>query len=385
MRAADARRAASTITSSSIRLSFAGGQVDCTMKTSRPRTFSISSILISPSLKRPTDARPSGICRLRSMSCDNAGVALPANSASVSLVLIRVCAARPLPPASTCELAGVEGFEPPNGGIKTRCLTTWRHPSASARAENSAGAHLTAASGAPSALPKLFVHRRAVQAARDEAHPAVRHARRQPLSFGCAAAGGKDTRPGAGELGAPFASEPIDRRRHLGQTRAHYRLAIVVPARLKKGAYCDEGGISCQFRALEHLSGADTHTRIDDDVPGFRERNRGQALPDPFRPGRETSNENRHIRAERECQAGKIVEAQTAAPQLVQCEKRRRGIRAAAPQPPTLRDALVYPQVGALPRAAHPLQGKSRPERKVGVRSYPGGTHRPFDQPIRPQ
>jgi hypothetical protein len=22
----------------------------------------------------------------------------------------------------------VEGFEPPNGGTKTRCLTTWRHP-----------------------------------------------------------------------------------------------------------------------------------------------------------------------------------------------------------------------------------------------------------------
>jgi integrase len=27
------------------------------------------------------------------------------------------------------ELAGVAGFEPTNGGIKTRCLTTWRHPS----------------------------------------------------------------------------------------------------------------------------------------------------------------------------------------------------------------------------------------------------------------
>ena len=26
------------------------------------------------------------------------------------------------------KLAGVEGFEPPNGGIKTRCLTAWRHP-----------------------------------------------------------------------------------------------------------------------------------------------------------------------------------------------------------------------------------------------------------------
>src|SRR5215475_3187840 len=100
------------------------------------------------------------------MSCDNAGVALPANSASVSLVLINLCAARSLSPASACELAGVEGFEPPNGGIKTRCLTTWRHPSTLARAENSAGANLTAASGSPSALPELFVHRRGVQADR---------------------------------------------------------------------------------------------------------------------------------------------------------------------------------------------------------------------------
>ncbi len=25
---------------------------------------------------------------------------------------------------------GVEGFEPPNGGTKNRCLTTWRHPRA---------------------------------------------------------------------------------------------------------------------------------------------------------------------------------------------------------------------------------------------------------------
>jgi hypothetical protein len=30
-----------------------------------------------------------------------------------------------LPPK---KMAGVEGFEPPYGGIKTRCLTAWRHP-----------------------------------------------------------------------------------------------------------------------------------------------------------------------------------------------------------------------------------------------------------------
>ena len=36
-----------------------GGHVGCTMNTSRPRTFSMISTLISPSLKRPTAMRPS--------------------------------------------------------------------------------------------------------------------------------------------------------------------------------------------------------------------------------------------------------------------------------------------------------------------------------------
>jgi hypothetical protein len=67
MCAADARLHASAMISSSIRLSFTGGQVGCTMKTSLPRTFSMISTLTSPSLKRPTNARPT----------------LPANSARV--------------------------------------------------------------------------------------------------------------------------------------------------------------------------------------------------------------------------------------------------------------------------------------------------------------
>src|SRR5690349_3895768 len=166
MRAAEARRAASTITSSSIRLSLAGGHVDCTMNTSRPRTFSISSTLISPSLKRPTYARPSGVCRLRAMSCANAGVALPANSASVSLgVLILYARRAAFRTLALAGLAGVEGFEPPNGGIKTRCLTTWRHPNCltvRARAE--------------------FIQQgRLVQPARDERTPLIRHPRRHAL------------------------------------------------------------------------------------------------------------------------------------------------------------------------------------------------------------
>src|SRR6516225_1605542 len=233
MRAADARRAASTMTNSSISVSFAGGQVDCTMKTSRPRTFSISSTFISPSLKRPTYARPSGICRLRAMSCDNAGVALPANSASVSLVLISLCAVRSLPTASACELAGVEGFEPPNGGIKTRCLTTWRHPSTLACAEHSAGAHLTAASVSLPVLPEERVHRRSVEAPCDEAHPAIGHARREPFSVRRARPHREDARAGAGQPRITLVREPVERRRYLRRACPNHRLAIVAPTRLK--------------------------------------------------------------------------------------------------------------------------------------------------------
>ena len=66
---------------SSIKLSFDGGQVGCTRNTSRPRTFSINSTLTSPSLNRPTYARPSGTCRWRVISCAKSGFALPENTA----------------------------------------------------------------------------------------------------------------------------------------------------------------------------------------------------------------------------------------------------------------------------------------------------------------
>ena len=99
MRRAEARRQASTITSNSIRLSLVGGQVGCTMNTSRPRTFSLISTLTSPSLNRPTLARPTGKCRWRAMSCANAGLALPLNSARVSASTIRV------PSVASCPIA----------------------------------------------------------------------------------------------------------------------------------------------------------------------------------------------------------------------------------------------------------------------------------------
>src|SRR5438045_943211 len=181
------------------------------MNTSRPRTFSISSMLTSPSLKRPTNARPSEICRLRAISCASAGLALPANSASVSLVLMlsALCAIStalaPCPRASRAglmKLAGVEGFEPPNGGIKTRCLTTWRHPSicppaASWRARILQPPHVCRPCLSSSCTGELFrpratklLQRSGTRAARRSASLALPHALKthEPVPVRCAGA-----------------------------------------------------------------------------------------------------------------------------------------------------------------------------------------------------
>ena len=49
-----------------------------------PRMFSSISTSISPSLKRPTWALASGVCRIRAMSCASLGFALPENIAIVA-------------------------------------------------------------------------------------------------------------------------------------------------------------------------------------------------------------------------------------------------------------------------------------------------------------
>ena len=54
MREALARRTASVMMKNSIRLWLVGGQVDCTMKTSSPRTFSSILTKVSPSGKEET-------------------------------------------------------------------------------------------------------------------------------------------------------------------------------------------------------------------------------------------------------------------------------------------------------------------------------------------
>ncbi len=130
----------------SIRLSLVGAHVDWITKTSFPRTFSLISIVVSPSENLDTNAFPSGIPSLLATFAANAGLALPVNiikllSDMTPLRLSRyqvkshITSTSPvMSPADTISLqirlaagavkhmAGEEGFEPSHAGIKTLCL-----------------------------------------------------------------------------------------------------------------------------------------------------------------------------------------------------------------------------------------------------------------------
>ena len=107
-------------------------------------------------------------------------------------------------------MAGVEGFEPPNGGIKTRCLTTWRHPNAdrlfsSTRARrprtiqtrHCRGSCLQAAVQQPAASRRARTHRRPCRSAARPAAPACR-APLPPADNGSRTTGSQSLRPPSG-------------------------------------------------------------------------------------------------------------------------------------------------------------------------------------------
>src|SRR5487761_2028841 len=113
----------------SIKLSLVGAQVDCNTNTSLPRTFSSSSTITSPSEKRPTEARPKGICKCCVTASASLGLALPVNTIKLSLDTCapffdqKHCGHTPKNMATTLcylNLAEEVGIEPTNAGIKIR-------------------------------------------------------------------------------------------------------------------------------------------------------------------------------------------------------------------------------------------------------------------------
>src|SRR6185295_862183 len=79
MRIAEARLNASSMSKSSIKLLLPGAEVDCRTNTSAPRTFSLISTLLSPSLNVSTTAFPKGTLRYWLISAARGGLEFPAN------------------------------------------------------------------------------------------------------------------------------------------------------------------------------------------------------------------------------------------------------------------------------------------------------------------
>ena len=201
----------------------------------------------------------------------------------------------------------MEGFEPPNGGIKTRCLTTWRHPSICAsRAEKRAGAHLTAASVLPPVLETLL-QGRGIQAARDVARPLVRHPRREALRLDGVAHAAKMQEPVPSAVPARSA-QPIERRRHLGKRARTTGSQSLRPPASKKARIVMRGEFRVNSGLWNTSRRAHPDPRMDDHIPALRQRERRQPLAHPFRPGGKTSNEYRHIRAEWQAQARQLLD-----------------------------------------------------------------------------
>src|ERR1700722_8843128 len=195
------------------------------------------------------------------MSCAKPGLALPAKIASVSLVV-------------------------------TASSLRWRTARLLCKWLGWKDSNLRMAGSKPAALPlgdtpaKSLMHGGSIQPPCDESRPAIRHARHNVLGGGGACESCKDARPRPRQIRGSRLREPIKRRANFRVARAHHRLAIVVATRFEKAAYCDERGISCQFRGLEYLACADGLPRAYDRIPSLRQLHRGEFLAPPFRPSR---------------------------------------------------------------------------------------------------
>ena len=85
--ATEARLSASISTSSSMKFSAVGAQVDWMTKTSWRRTFSSISTCTSPSENLPTSALPSGMPSCRHTACANGRLALPVKTSRFCLLI----------------------------------------------------------------------------------------------------------------------------------------------------------------------------------------------------------------------------------------------------------------------------------------------------------
>ena len=223
MCAAEARRQASTIISSSIRLIVgrrAGGLHD--EHVAPAHVFHDLDVDLAIAETADRSARPTGSLQMTRDVMRQRRIGIAGEQRQLSRIHDRL----PSPIMSSCAMAGVEGFEPPYGGIKTRCLTTWRHPSRFQSAIPTPACR-AAASDPGRARRNCSSDPELARAIRSRILLASKLAKMQaPVPVSRA----RDRRVARIDL----RSQPIERLRHLGVARTHDRLAIVAGVCLPK-------------------------------------------------------------------------------------------------------------------------------------------------------
>ncbi len=131
-----------------------------------------------------------------------------------------------------------------------------------------------------------------------------------------------------------------------GSARAYYRLEHIDGAAFGKGAYCDDGRISCQFRGLEHLSGIHADSGVNHQKPASRQLHGSQPLAATLPPGGAAVNEHRHVRPQRDAELRKLGQAEIAPPERIERQQDAGGIRAAAAEPAAGRNMFNDMDVG---------------------------------------
>src|SRR5688572_17521994 len=128
--------------------------------------------------------------------------------------------------------------------------------------------------------------------------------------------------------------------------RAQYRLERI-PERYTRNevGYCRGRGIPRQFRRAEKSGGGRVHSRIGQQVPGRRQRNRSQLLPYPFGPGILAAHEDGYVGPQLQPQLGQAIQSQVRLPKRIEGHEDGSGIRRTTTEAATCRNPLFHADV----------------------------------------